>query len=546
MRAEDFARRLDGRRSGRNWSARCPAHDDRQASLSISDGNDGRLLVHCHAGCKTSDVLAAMNLTDADMFAEKPTRTGDLGAEVARYPYQDEKGAPLYQVVRYEPKTFRQQAADGSWKMAGVRRVPYRLPELVAADPTQPVFIVEGEKDADRLAGLGFVATTNPGGAEKWKFIADEAARVLAGRHVIILPDNDDAGRRHAADVSRALEGHAASVRTLELPDLPPKGDVSDWLSGGGSKERLLDLVAAAPEAASELDGKRIGSLLGIAARQLIARAEGKEKPVPLPLASMNEAMGGGLWPGTYVLVGNTGSGKTQLAMQAAMHAAREGVPVLYIGLEMNSLMFVSRVIGLLSGTPWSRLYLGQEPRIAHTLIAHGDTLGSLPLYFEAPPPHGWTSAEMKAAAESIKRRHPDQTMMVVLDYLQIMSGDSGEPMHERIGRAAYQAVALVQHVGAVVLLVSSTARDKYDALTNKDGKLGDGPPGELVGCGKHSGEIEFSADGVLVLGGKYSPPESHMKLAIAKLRAGVPTWLDLRFNGSRFAEPEDVDGVLY
>ena len=126
-----------------------------------------------------------------------------------------------------------------------MRKVLYRLPELLAADPTQTVFVVEGEKDADRLAGLGLVATTNVGGAGKWK---PEYSEALRGRNVVILRDNDEAGRLHAEKVSTDLQGVAASVKVLLLPDLPEKGDVSDWLDAGGSAEKLLALVEQTPE----------------------------------------------------------------------------------------------------------------------------------------------------------------------------------------------------------------------------------------------------------------------------------------------------------
>jgi len=122
----------------------------------------------------------------------------------------------------------------------GVRRVPYNLPALLAADASQPVFVTEGEKDADALGALDLVATTNPGGAGKWQ---REYGEHLRGRDVVVLPDNDDARRNHAAQVQAALTGVARSVRVLPLPNLPAKGDVSDWLANGGTRDELPALV---------------------------------------------------------------------------------------------------------------------------------------------------------------------------------------------------------------------------------------------------------------------------------------------------------------
>jgi hypothetical protein len=163
---------------------------------------------------------------------------------VAQYDYTDEQGAMLYQSIRLEPKDFRQRQPDGrgGWKnnLQGVRRVLYKLPELLRAGPNRMVFIVEGEKDADRLRSIGLVATTNAMGAGKW--LPDYNAP-LKGRNVTILPDNDDPGRKHAEQVTAHLLAVAASVRVIHLPGLPEKGDVSDWLNAGGNRPRLEELV---------------------------------------------------------------------------------------------------------------------------------------------------------------------------------------------------------------------------------------------------------------------------------------------------------------
>ena len=167
------------------------------------------------------------------------------------YDYLDENGELLMQVVRIEPKTFRQRRPEGtgwSWSVKDVRVVPYRLPELLAA-PDAVVYLVEGEKDADRLTSLGLVATCNAGGAGKWRA---EHSEFLRGRHVVILPDNDDAGRKHANKAVKELRGIAADVRVIALPDLPEKGDVSDWLDAGGGITALEAMLQEASVATAE------------------------------------------------------------------------------------------------------------------------------------------------------------------------------------------------------------------------------------------------------------------------------------------------------
>jgi hypothetical protein len=148
-----------------------------------------------------------------------------------------------------DPKDFRQRRPLGggeyAWSVKGITPILYRLPELLAADPSEAVWLPEGEKDCDALASRGFVTTTNPMGAGKWRDHYDEHLR---GRHVVVIPDNDQAGRDHAQEVARSLYGKAASIRVVELPGVPAKGDVSDFLDAGGTVEQLRELAASVPE----------------------------------------------------------------------------------------------------------------------------------------------------------------------------------------------------------------------------------------------------------------------------------------------------------
>lgn len=230
------------RHNRKGWSARCPAHEDRRNSLSVTEASNGRVLIHCFAGCTPKMVFDALGIS---MKKSSSSRR----KEVATYSYVDERGTELYQTVRYEPKDFRyrklNEKGNYEWSLNGVRRVPYHLPDLVAAEKGVNVFIVEGEKDADNLRKLGQLATTCSGGAGKWR---DEYNSSLAEHPVVILPDNDDAGRLHAEQIAKSLSGVARSVKVVELSGLPLKGDVSDWLEAGHSIEELQSLVAAAPE----------------------------------------------------------------------------------------------------------------------------------------------------------------------------------------------------------------------------------------------------------------------------------------------------------
>jgi predicted P-loop ATPase len=201
-------------------------------------------LVALKIGAKNGRAMAW--LTEQGFVPKNDTRSGPKRIE-ATYDYINDLGNLVFQVVRQHPKAFKQRRPDGRggyvWNLKGVVPVLYRLPELLQADPARAVLIPEGEKDVDRLRELGFVATCNPGGAGKWSWTYSPA---LAGRRVVVLPDNDEAGEEHAAQVVAALRGVAASVAVLRLPGLAPKGDVSDWLDAGGTAEGLEALVSEA------------------------------------------------------------------------------------------------------------------------------------------------------------------------------------------------------------------------------------------------------------------------------------------------------------
>ncbi len=239
----DHVREVSG-----GFSARCPAHEDHNASLSISIGDDERILVHCHANCEIGDVLKAAGLATKDLFPQTNGHASGNGNSriVATYAYKDESGATLFEVCRFDPKDFRQrkpkEGGGWDWKTKGVRKVPYRLPELLAAPAVETVFVAEGEKDVGNLVALGLVATCNAGGAGKWR---KEYNKHLRGRRVALLPDKDNPGREHAEQVAAMLYGTAADVRIVELSGAGK--DASDWIAAGGTKDELLRLAKAAP-----------------------------------------------------------------------------------------------------------------------------------------------------------------------------------------------------------------------------------------------------------------------------------------------------------
>ena len=236
------------------WKACCPAHDDRSPSLSITEGDDGRILVKCHAGCTTEQVVAAMSLTMADLF---PISTDTFNfpaiagksAQTARYrsrkPMRETSFHPYKKDGQLHAGVFRFDPADGS---DGKQYVPvhstsdggaigdppdgwplYRLEEIQTRSD-EPVFLVEGEKAADALSGLGLLVTTSAHGSNAWK---KTDWSPLAGRDLIAMPDHDDAGRKYIEDVITHIFGigKPKSIRRIELSHLAEKADAYDLVA---------------------------------------------------------------------------------------------------------------------------------------------------------------------------------------------------------------------------------------------------------------------------------------------------------------------------
>jgi hypothetical protein len=176
-------------------------------------------------------------------------RTEQKARVVKTYDYADPSGALLFQVCRMEPKDFRQRRPDGNgqwiWNLKGIDPVLYRLPDVMNA---QEIIVVEGEKDCDCLANMGFTATTCPMGAKKWK---PQYNACLQGKNVVLIPDNDNEGREHMLQVAVSLDGTTSSLKLLDLPGLPSKGDVSDWVGNfqepDEASERLAVMIDNAP-----------------------------------------------------------------------------------------------------------------------------------------------------------------------------------------------------------------------------------------------------------------------------------------------------------
>jgi len=250
----DLLSQLKGtKKTGNNsYSALCPSHDDKNNSLSLKfDESDGKILLHCHAGCTFDDITAALGIEKKQLMGNSGNGNGNKSGKLTisdTYDYTDPDGNLIYQVVRFVPKTFRQrrpdpQGKDGwTWNLKGINPTLFKLPELTKSITAgKAVCIVEGEKDVLNLGKIGITATCNSGGAGKWP---KHESKRFKGAKVIIIPDNDKPGTEHAHDVAGALQKYAAEIKIIKLPDAK---DTSDWIASGNDKKQLTQLVMDTP-----------------------------------------------------------------------------------------------------------------------------------------------------------------------------------------------------------------------------------------------------------------------------------------------------------
>jgi hypothetical protein len=276
-------------RSGDGYSFKCPAHDDDRNSGYVKADEEGNAILKCFAGCIRKTICAALGISERDLYVEsnesEPVYRRKSNFEIlCIYPYKDAEGNLLFEKLRMrqfksdDPKCLIRRTIEGVnlWgKYAGwfekkqykwerikkandpdkqpspsarwfdtCPKVLFRLPEILSLPKDSLLLYVEGEKDVETAGRLGFNATT-AGSATSWK---SEFADDLAGFDLVIIPDNDDSGRNCAAAVARDCFGKAARIRVVELPGLPVKGDLSDWMGAGGTRDELLALIKAAKD----------------------------------------------------------------------------------------------------------------------------------------------------------------------------------------------------------------------------------------------------------------------------------------------------------
>ena len=412
--------------------ALCPSHNDKSPSLTASF-NSEKILVKCQAGCTFKEIVTALEMKQSQFFT--PKEKTPPKKIVATYRYEDKDGGHVMDVVRFKPKGFRPRRPDGKLTLDGVTRVPYRLPQLLdGIKEGREIIIVEGEKDCDNAEKFGLVATTFAGGTGKW---LDEYSKLFQEAKVICIPDNDPAGHKGMHHIASMISKVAESVRWLELPDVPEKGDLSDWLSiEGNNLTKLKELISNAEQWNKKINKD---SLVVLTLEELLKKEIPPRKNLLTPWLPSQ---------GLCMIYSKRGLGKTWLALEIAYAVSSGGR---FLNWEAEYSQGVLYIDGEMP------LSLMQE-RLSQIENSRGKKIGGL-LKILSPDAQefGIPDLSTREGQEKIDELMGDEIRLVVLDNLStlIRSGkesesDSWLPVQEWVLRlrSKGKSVLLIHHAG--------------------------------------------------------------------------------------------------
>lgn len=438
MNLEEFCQHYEERtgdhpkRQGAGYQMRCPVHEDKQASLNVREGEDGTLLLKCYADCETADVLASLGLSWPDLFP----RSVNYAEPEQVYLYVDELGNNLFEQVRFPGKKFRaRHLEDGEWvwNLDGVRRVLYRLPEVIeGVKAGRTIYVVEGEKDVENLRASGVVATCNPSGAGKWR---PEFAAFLEGANVVVVADRDEPGRAHARAVRESLQGVAKAIWVVQ----PRTGkDASDHLTHG---HRIDEFVPLKDPIRRGLVTAR--ELAELAMEDLQIRSDDMPMIQPWSDGALDRIA---FRPGrAYAIGAYTGDGKTSAALQAFRKLATEGRRCGYHSLEMPERDLRNKLIAH-TGIPYSVLEQPWQIRGSQWEEAYMTAVAELGTWEADIVFDSQTTAE-KISDITLDREHD----IVFVDHLHRFAwGQERRKLDEQVNRLTN--LALEQNVVLIVL----------------------------------------------------------------------------------------------
>lgn len=454
---------------------------------------------------------------------------------IATYNYFSKDGDLLFFKERYEPKGFGlfRVSSDGCSVpgISGIEKPLYRVLELEASRKSEFVFLPEGEKDADNIADLGLIATTNACGAEHWE---PQYTQCLKDRHVVILQDDDDAGDRRTKMLVKHLLPATASLRAIRFYNHDPKvvgeKDVSDWILSGGTMEMLLDLVKSARAINV---AEPTGAGVDFTAKKEIVRIDGEPTEYGFFTGLKNlDQFTQDLDHGSLIVVGaRTGLGKTSIGIRMMDETMKRGNVGIMFSQEMSSVQIVRRMVAQRSRISTRRirsLDLNEEERanVKQSL----EEICQFPMWIESAG--GLTSEDVQTKVREVMAHKSERLGVVVVDYLQIMSAKgSYEQRTREIGKIVSDMKALAKEYGTTVILLSQLNR------------LADHEPPSMSHLAD-SAAIEATADLVTLLykTKDWNPSAftKDVRVIIAKNRDGEVGETHLRFIGEycQFADP--------
>jgi replicative DNA helicase len=564
----------------------CPFHEERTPSFTVTLDKQ---LFHCF-GCQAGgDVFDFVTRIEGlGTFAEAVKRVSELaginpahpqvpplgaqrselqsrealGRVVATYPYVDERGELLCEVLRIEPgregkpKEFRQRRrhpADGCWvwgnregayrksqggdwylakgepvpgdtQLPDVRRVLYRLPGVLQAET---VYLVEGEKDVGTLESAGLVATTNSGGAaQKW---LPEYTEALRGRRVVIIPDNDEPGRKRAKSIERELAGKAAEVLVVEVPE---GKDATEFIEAGHSVADIERLVQEARRKLQAEEAEKRGLLSPV---EIVEWFEGgisafldpSQRSKGLPTGYYRfDKLTLGLHQGELViLAARPSQGKTALAMNIAHNCAEHRKTVAVFSLEMSREALLGRIICARGRVDQMKFRAGRLDREERQRVQQAFAeICEMPIFIDDRPIA--TLQSIRAKLLALGQRHGCLDL-VVIDYLQLMTSASKENRNQEVGALSRGLKIMAREFRVPFLVLSQLSRAPEQRQGNHRPQLSDL---------RDSGGVEQDADVVSFIFREemYKPDQPEFRglaeLIVAKQRNGPVGKVNLVF----------------